>query len=117
MVRNFNKADSVLEYSNKDSGTMSGKYVYDDGNTIEVTGHGLGLWVKMARAIMTVEIKDEKVRFTCRLSEKYSESGFENTYSWKPISGNDVANLHFGDIYNSLVASLKKYVTNKNDNW
>lgn len=104
----FNKADSVIEYSDKDAGIISGKYV---GDVYPIMGGLSGS--QSIKSIFTVSVKDGKVKLDLKPVEFITHDGYgqrvATTYS----------NLKEADIiadYNATLESLKQALTNSS-NW
>ena len=57
MVDTFVKADSVVEYSDKQAGLIKGKYVTDTTD---------GAYLMRVKSVITVEVKDGKARISLR---------------------------------------------------
>lgn len=62
MVKTFNNAESVIQFSDKESGTITGKYMlkqtYSVGNNYQYVPNG-GIF-----AVINIDIKDNKARIT-----------------------------------------------------
>lgn len=62
MVKTFNNAESVIQFTDKESGTITGKYMlkqtYSVGNNYQYVPNG-GIF-----AVINIDIKDNKARIT-----------------------------------------------------
>lgn len=76
----FNNADSVIEFSDKQSGTITGKYIMK----FQSTASPLGGWSIGAVTIIKIEVKDEKARISVALSgiDYYNGNGILATGTW-----------------------------------
>jgi hypothetical protein len=104
-VGHFNKADSVIEYSDKEAGIISGKYV---GERKPVNG-GLSGFVSI-RSIFTISVKDEKVKLDLKPVEFiiYGERGQPTTSSYVYAS---IEEAEVIADYNAILESLKQSLT------
>ena len=67
-VENFNDADSVIEYSNKEVGLISGKFIYH----FKIDTYK-GNWVDAAKCILQIEIKEGKRKTLLRREGSFSK--------------------------------------------
>jgi hypothetical protein len=102
----FNKSDSVIEYSDKEAGIISGKYI---GERHPING---GLSGSLAiRSIFTISIKDEKVKLDLKPAEFFIYNGGGQLTS---TSSSVYASVEEADIvtdYNATLESLKQSLT------
>ena len=104
-VGHFNKADSVIEYSDKEAGTISGKYV---GEKKPING-GLFGFISI-RSVFTISIKDEKVKLDLKPVEfiVYGAGGDPTASSYVYAS---VEEMEVVTDYNAVLESLKQSLT------
>jgi hypothetical protein len=105
----FNKADSAIEYSDKESGTISGKFV---GEQHTIYGGMAGL--ERSQNLFTISVKDEKVKLDLKPLGYiyYSNQGqrYERAKSTIIKEADIIAD------YDATLASLKQAIT-KGSNW
>jgi hypothetical protein len=110
-VENFNSAESVIEFQDKEAGKIIGKYEHS------YTYH-LNLWY--ARQTVSVDIKDNRIRFI--ISDPYHTID-GNPYAyvkyWNYVPVNDEKTIKIlRPKWEKLATSLQNYVQTKdNDNW
>jgi hypothetical protein len=104
----FNKADSVIEYSDKEAGMISGKYV---GEIHSVMGGLSGS--RVVKSIFTISVKDGKVKLDLKPAELiiYNGYGQRVASSYASVTEADIT----AD-YNATFESLKRALT-KSSNW
>jgi hypothetical protein len=105
----FNKADSVIEYSDKDAGIISGKYI---GKTHLVMG-GLG-GSEAVTSIFTISVKDEKVKLDLKPTDFVTYNTYGQRYEASYTPSVDEADI-IAD-YNETLESLKQALTSSS-NW
>jgi hypothetical protein len=101
----FNKADSVIEYSDKEAGIISGKYI---GERKSINAGLSGLSIK---SIFTISVKDEKVKLDLKPAEFIIYNG---TTGEATTSSYVYASVEEADIvadYNATLESLKQSLT------
>jgi hypothetical protein len=105
----FNKADSVIEYSDKGAGIISGKYI---GHTHLIMGGLSGR--QYVRSIFTISVKDDKVKLDLKPTELITYNGngqyFDYYYTIYVKEADIIAD------YNATLESLKQALTNSS-NW
>jgi hypothetical protein len=104
----FNKADSVIEYSDKEAGIISGKFI---GDTHPIMGGLSGS--QSVKSIFTISVKDEKIKLDLKPAEfiTYNGYGHRIASSYKAVKEDDIVAE-----YNATLESLKKALTNSS-NW
>ena len=114
-VSAFNSADSVIEFSDKESGTITGKYY------MRYHGASAYFWAGGDVAPLTliqVEVKDEKARISLKLSnvEYYNGNGakFTTSYSGYFVES-DVETLTAR--WNNLIADFEKALKTEAVDW
>jgi len=103
----FNKADSVIEYSDKEAGTISGKFV---GKNHSIKG-GMG-GSQAVRSIFTVSVKDGKVKLDLKPVGFITYDGYGRRFDGY------AAIVKEADIvadYNETLESLKQALTKGSD--
>lgn len=105
-VENFNSAESVIEFQDKESGKIMGKYVYT---------YNEGMYYHTVRQVISIDLKDEKVRIT--IKEPYFKTTgdvmngtYTSNVSYKPLvyqKGLERAHQEWNELAESLVSSLK----------
>jgi len=118
-VSSFRSADSVIQFSDKDSGVISGKYNAD----VFVGSQAMGEWIKYSSTI-TIEIRDNRYRIT--LSEPSFRTtgnsfGGPNSYPGinptRSVSTSDVATAVL-EGWTNLAKNLKnQMITIDSSNW
>ena len=112
-VKTFRKADCVIEYSNKDMGTISGKYITETTDNFVREGYS------KVRNMITVECKDEKLRLTMlpvEILHAKKEDGIWN-YNWESITTDSQEFINFEHEFLAIKTDLEKYVSSKNSDW
>lgn len=104
----FNKANSVIEFSDKESGIITGKYVED-----VITNVLFGYHTKLT-TIMNIETKDNKVRITLTLgnAEALLYNGRPSGY---PIGETEITQLK--NTWSSLANDLKISLVSESTDW
>ena len=106
MVENFNNAESVIQFSDKENGIVKGKYYIT-----KITPVGAGFYVpEMAttiNALITVKVKDSAAKITI--------DGSSNKYS--TYMGNGYTPVQFDNQANALIMSFKNRMNEKMDNF
>lgn len=106
MVKTFNNASSVIQYSDKTEGVIIGKYLLSN----QLTVNEYGTFDNRVYAKLNIQIKDGKAKLTVQIlnSWKYDDSGF-TIYNYSPEQAKrDVE---------ALSESLKVSLNSNNDNW
>ncbi len=106
-VQTFKKADSAIEYSNAETGTISGKFSW------ETSGFYGVYTVSGARAIFSIQIKDEKVRLMFDFSEIYVKQGYNGF--WRAASTGEFKKTNFQQTCRELVEDFKTYISTGSD--
>lgn len=106
-VENFNSAESVIEFQDKESGKIMGKYVYT---------YYEGIYNHMVRQVISIDLKDNKVRIT--INEPYFKTigdALNGIYAsganYRPLvsqKGLEKAHVEWNTLTNSLVEALRK---------
>jgi len=104
----FNKADSVIEYSDKGAGIISGKFI---GETHFIMGGLSGS--QAVKSIFTISVKDEKVKLDLKPAEFITYNGYGQRVasSYASVKEEDIIAE-----YNATLESLKKALINSS-NW
>lgn len=112
-VENFNSAESVIEYQDKEAGRIMGKYIFEYS-----TGMGYLGWVKQT---IIIDIKDNKIRiiikdpyYRTNGNAMWGQNGAVREYT--PITDNDDLK-DAKEKWNNLIQSLKEYLKQINNNW
>lgn len=106
-VQTFKKADSVIEYSNADTGTISGKFSWE-------TNGFYGVYtVNSARAIFSIQIKDEKARLMFDFSEIYVKQGYNGF--WRKANSSEFKKTNFQQTCQELVKDFNSYINTDSD--
>ena len=114
-VKVFGSAESVLEYSNQEVGTISGKFVYSSSDNFKLSGYS------NVKSVITVECKDNKLRLTLQPLEILYVS--KNMYGeivdrkWSAITTENQQYLNLDYELSELKNSLQKYVLNSDSDW
>jgi len=104
----FNKADSVIEYSDKTAGIISGKFI---GDTHSIMGGLSGS--QAVKSVFTISVKDEKVKLDLKPAELITYNGYGQRIA---TSSAFVKNEEIIAEYNATLESLKKALINSS-NW
>lgn len=100
MVDTFNNASSVIEFTDKEAGTIIGKYLVS-GN---VTSFGMaGVLDTRIYAKINIEVKDNKAKI-----EIIPTTNISATQQGKTIIENNIS---------FLVSDFEKFITTKKDDW
>ena len=102
MVNVFNNADSVIQFSDKDSGTISGRFLLG-----RITSGFQGSAPRSAYAVLKIDVKDEAARITITTQSFFYADG--NPYTL--YTGADVDS----DV-KKLFASFRDALS-QNDDW
>ena len=109
MVKTFNNAESVIQFSDKESGTITGKYMlkqtYTIGNNYQTIPNG-GIF-----AIINVDIKENKARITISPEEYHTRGKGGNPQFIYP---EETARKDIDDLINSFEAYMN---VEENKNW
>jgi hypothetical protein len=109
-VSYFIKADSVIEFSDKDAGTISGKYI---GAETPIMGGFAGRTV--VRSTFVISIKDGKVKVDLKPGELISYNNIGQQVSNSSL-GASINSESLTKNYDDVVQSLKQALT-KNSDW
>jgi hypothetical protein len=124
-VQTFNNADSVIQYTDKEAGTLSGRYM-EKANLLDAGTAMYGAYDRYLRSIITVEVKDGRYRITLN-QPSYVEYSYRQGKGFSPRSGPvtitevDGAFLEYKSqtetLWQSLADSLKGYITPQKSDW
>lgn len=109
MVKTFNNAESVIQFTDKESGTITGKYMlkqtYTIGNNYQTIPSG-GIF-----AIINIDIKDNKARITVTPEEYRTPGpGGNPTFTYLEETARE-------DV-NNLIEEFKIYINqNQDSDW
>ena len=104
-VENFNKADAVIEFADKETGTIAGKYVQ--------TLIANGLQYK-SRSTVKIEVKDNRARIT--IKDPMGKAIAYPQSSYKPVETKEGADAVLKSWY-ALVKSLAVYLNQEEEEW
>lgn len=115
-VKVFNNADAVIEYSNFETGTISGKYIY---NSIDKTG--VFDTYPRVKSFITVECKDGRLRLTQQPIEIFHYQtnlyGYVIKNQWESITTVSEKFINFENESENIKSSLQKYISSDNSDW
>jgi hypothetical protein len=109
-VETFNSAESVIEFQDKESGKIMGKYVFS---------YAEGVYTYDVRQTISIDIKDGKVRIvindpyfrtTSGMGQKYYDAKYTPLVT---LAGINRATEKWTELSNSLAS----YLNTTNDNW
>lgn len=108
-VKTFNSAESVIEFQDKERGKIMGKYVFS------FTKSRLTYYIKQ---VVSIDIKDEKIRIVIDSPAARSYDSLTNTDSGYSLSFGtqffiDTINLE----WDNLISSLSKHLNTKENEW
>lgn len=89
-VNTFNSAEAMIEYSNPETYTIAGKFVYEKFIY-------LGIYqIDQVRNVFTIQIKDEKAKLAYRLGDVRVMVGMNK--SWRSPNSSEAEKLGFEEI-------------------
>jgi hypothetical protein len=105
----FNSSESVIEFSDKESGVIKGKYLFR-GND--------GLYPYDCQSTITVEVKNEKYRISFALPYifYYSPNGVNRSSKAAPVQSQAMAELIIGE-WQKLAEDLKNNISVQSSDW
>lgn len=101
-VQTFNSADAVIEYSNPETSTIAGKFVYE-----KFVYFGI-YQIDQVRTVFTIQIKDEKAKLTYKLGDVRVMAGLNK--SWRSPNSSEAKKLGFEESCNMVTENFKKEV-------
>ncbi len=114
-VKTFGSAESVLEYSNQEVGTISGKFIYPSSDNFAYNGYS------DVKSIITIECKDNKLRLTLQPIEMLyvRKNGYGEVIErkWGAITSENQQYINFDYELSKLKNSLQKYVLGNGSDW
>jgi hypothetical protein len=109
-VKSFNKADSVIEYSDKDTGTIAGKFTY----TASILKFGQN--VDRARCILTLKIKDNKAKISISMAEIHINGAY-GVQTWREPTLSEFKKLKFEPACEALAQDFEKTIKKPDTDW
>jgi hypothetical protein len=107
MTQTFNSAKSVIEYTDKGTGTINGK------GRVSVT-NGIGVPADIAFSII-IDIKDSKARLSFQSIKYYGDGIIESLLSEHPM--NQAMQNKFVVKVDEMTESYQKYITTTASDW
>jgi hypothetical protein len=105
-VQAFNKADSVIEYSSKESGTIMGKFVYKT-SAIGLLG---AYTLDGVRNIITINVRDGAARMVIEFSEIHVTGSGVNM--WRAANKGEFESANFMENSELVARQFENYVKN-----
>lgn len=105
-VSTFNSADAVIEYSNEETGTIAGKFVYDVFATYFFYN------IDKARVILTINVKDNRCRLTYQMADIHITGA---SSLWRAPSDAEFKQMKFEETCESLTQDFKKAIETTDD--
>jgi len=109
-VKQFVSAEAVIEYSDKESGTIMGKYTVD---------YSRAQTSFRCRQTIAIEVRDGRIRITIDDPyEKHIGYGGELIYSkvYKPLKGGSALPV-VNNLWKGTIASFEKAILETRENW
>jgi hypothetical protein len=108
-VDNFNDAESVIQFQDKEAGKLMGKYV---------TSAKMSIYNYRIKSTIQIDLKENKVRVTFKdpyFKAVSDDTGNVYNESYKPLVSKDGVAMAQNN-WKNLNTSLKEYL-NSDDNW
>ncbi|MDR1288270.1 MAG: DUF4468 domain-containing protein [Treponema sp.] len=105
----FNSSESVIEFSDKESGVIKGKYLFRSND---------GLYPYDCQSTITIEVKDEKYRISFALPYifYYSLNGVNRSSKAAPVQSQAMADVIIGN-WRKLAEDLKNNISIQTADW